>query len=127
MHLADTAQQRETLKDLVEAYGGMLLYKSGTSFNAVRHHYGRLAEAPHSRYIVQGYIRHMAELCARMGRLFPDRYAEARKTLEGDIGWMKEAFASKYGEVAAEGGGPVTTRAGNNGGSGFAAGAEGAD
>lgn len=97
LHLADTPERRQVLADLVEAYPGMLLYGQGTGFNAVRHQYGRLASAPHSRYIVDVYIRRMEELSARLGRAFPEQCRDARKTLEADVAWMKEAFASKYG------------------------------
>lgn len=97
LHLADTLEGRQALKDLVEAYPGMLLYGQGTGFNAVRHQYSRLASAPHSRYIVEGYIQRMENLSARLGKAFPDRYQDARKTLDADVAWMKEAFAGKYG------------------------------
>lgn len=105
MHLAETPEQRQALADLVEAYAGMLLYKNGTGFNAVRHQYTRIAGSPHSRHIARGYIRQMEELAGRMARAFPDRYADGRKTLEADVKWMKGAFAAKYGDGSAEGAG----------------------
>jgi len=100
LHLADTPEQRLALKALVEAYPGMLLYGEGTGFNGVRHQYSRLASAPHSRYIVADYIRRMEELSRRLERAFPDRFGDARKTLDSDVAWMKAAFAGKYGGEA---------------------------
>src|SRR5690606_33070452 len=92
---ADTAEGRTALKDLVEAYPGMLIYGQGPGFNAVRHQYGRLASTAQSRDAVEGYIRRMEDLSARLARAFPDRFAGARKTLDADIAWMKRALAEK--------------------------------
>jgi hypothetical protein len=98
MHLADTPEQRAALKDLVEAYPGTLIYQNfGTGFNAVRQQYERLTSAPHSRYIVEFYIRHMEDLSARMKQAFPDgRFEDGRKMLDNDVTWMKAAFAQRY-------------------------------
>ena len=54
LHLADTPEQRQVLKDLVEAYPGMLVAKQGTGYNSVRHQYTVLASAPHSRFARYG-------------------------------------------------------------------------
>ncbi|HOW72545.1 MAG TPA: beta-N-acetylglucosaminidase domain-containing protein [Phycisphaerae bacterium] len=97
LHLADTAERQQVLKDLVEAYPGMLIYKQGTGFNPVRHQYTRLASAAHSRFAAQGFIRQVEGLSARMKRAFPDRFEDARRTVDADVDWMKRAFAGKYG------------------------------
>lgn len=96
LQLTDSPAQREALSSLAEAYPGMLLYNGGTGLNPVREQYNRLSSSPHSRYIAQGYVRQMAELAERFGRSFPERYADARKTLEADVAWMKAAFEAKY-------------------------------
>ena len=96
IHLADTDKQRTVLKDLVEAYPGMLLCGGGTRMNPVRRQFTRLASAAHSRSIVEAHIRRLEGLSARLGRAFPRQFAAAKKTLDADLAWMRQAFRAKY-------------------------------
>ena len=98
LHLADSEEQREALKDLVEAYPGRILCGGGTRMNPVREQFKRLASQPHSRFIVGLYVRHLEGLSARLSQTFPDQFRAAKKTLDADLVWMKEAFATQYGE-----------------------------
>lgn len=99
VHLAETSEQRQLLKELVEAYAGMFIYDvNSTAFNSVRHQYGRLAGAPHCRWIAEMYIKHVESLAARMGDLFPGRFAAERKTVLDDVRWMQGEFAARYGQ-----------------------------
>jgi hypothetical protein len=102
LHLAANDEQQRALKDLVEAYSGMLLRGAGTNFNAVRDQFTRLASAPHSRHVAEMYVRHLEDLLSRMRQAFPEQFEPARKTLADDIAWMKRASASKYGEGEAD-------------------------
>jgi hypothetical protein len=52
-------EQRGVLKDLVEAYPGMVLYNAEVAFNPVRMQFDRLAAEPQSRYIAENHIRQM--------------------------------------------------------------------
>lgn len=101
LHLGQSEAQRRVLKDLVEAYPGMLLHAGGTGYNPVREQFNRLIAAPHARYIGELYIRHLEDLHARLEQAFPGRYAAARKTLGDDIAHVRRVLADKYGQVAA--------------------------
>jgi hypothetical protein len=102
LHFTDDPVQQVLVKDLVEAYPGMFYYGKGSSFNAVREQFSRIASAPHSRYIAREYIDYVQSLSDRMQKAFPDRLKAERKTVMDDIEWMKGAFAEKYGSEGAE-------------------------
>ena len=51
---------------------------------------------PHSRFVVELYLRHIEDLSARLTQVFPDRFQDARATLDENIAWMKKAFAAQY-------------------------------
>ena len=55
-----------------------------------------LSAMPHSRFVVELYLRHVEDLSARLKRLFPDQFADARSTLDQNVAWMKTAFATRY-------------------------------
>ena len=99
-HLADTDQQRAVLKDLVEAYPGMLIYESkakcSTKLNPVRERFDQLTAMPHSRFVVGSYIHYLEKLSARLSRSFPGQFEPAKKTLADDITWMKRSLAAEY-------------------------------
>jgi len=99
LHLAETKPQRELLRDLVEAYPGMLIYGRGdTGFNAVRDQYARIAAAPHARQAAQAYIEHVERLSARLKEVFPDNYQAEKKTIDDDIAWLQRNYTAKYRE-----------------------------
>jgi hypothetical protein len=95
-HLANTNEQRIVLKDLVEAYPGMLLFGADPRLNPVRKQFNRLASTPHSRFIVEIYIRYLEKLSERLDRAFPGQFGPAKKTFTDDITWMKQEFDTKY-------------------------------
>ncbi len=90
VHLAEAGPERQALKDLVEAYPGMLIFGGGTGANPVRERLKRLQSAPDSQAAAAAYVGRMEELSARLGRVFPDRFREAQKTLAADVAWCKE-------------------------------------
>lgn len=96
LHLAETDEQRQVLKDLVEAYPGMLLYQGGTGLNPVREQFKRLISAPHSRFVVDALLGHLEGLAARFERAFPRQFGPAKKTLGDDLAWVRQAYAAKY-------------------------------
>jgi hypothetical protein len=97
VHLAETPPEREVLKDVVEAYPGMLICgRADTGLNAVREQYTRIASAPHSRYVARMYVRYVERLAARLQSAFPDHYAAAKRTIDDDVAWMNAAYAAKY-------------------------------
>jgi len=89
-HLAEAGPQRQALKDLVEAYPGMLIFGGSASTNPVRERSKRLRSAPDSQAAAAAYVRRMEELSARLGQVFPDRFRDAQKILAGDVAWLKE-------------------------------------
>lgn len=98
VHLADARPAQEALRDLVEAYPGMLIYgRTQTSFNAVREQYARIAAGPHMRAAARAYIEYLERLARRLRDAFPDRFAAACATLEDDIALLKRKFAEQYG------------------------------
>jgi hypothetical protein len=104
LHLADTAPQRAVLKDLMEAYPGMLIYGSrSTGFNAVQEQFTRISAAPHSRQAAIAYIEHLQQLSERLEQQFPGHYQPEKQTLDNDIQQLKKKFATKYPEQASAG------------------------
>jgi hypothetical protein len=98
---SDAALQNRcaVLKDLVEAYAGMLIWqKPNTGLNCVREQYQRIATAPHSRTAALAYIAWLEDLSARMDKAFPKQYRDAKATVDADVVWTKAAFAAKYGQ-----------------------------
>ncbi|MGB9624863.1 MAG: beta-N-acetylglucosaminidase domain-containing protein [Phycisphaerae bacterium] len=99
VHLAETPAQRNVMRDLVEAYPGMLIYGNGnTGFNAVRHKYAQITGMPHSRQAAQAYIKYLERLAVRIKEAFPHGYAAEKKTLDTDIQWLRQMQTAKYGE-----------------------------
>jgi len=96
LHLAETSDQRIALKQLVEAYPGMLIYKAKTVYNPVREQFKRLTEVPHSRYLGEMAVAYFENLSSRLAAAFPAVFADARKTLDADITWMKSGLLARY-------------------------------
>jgi hypothetical protein len=97
IHLAETDKQRAVLKDLVEASPGMLIHQQcNCDFNSIRERFNQLASTPHSRFIVEMYVRHIESLLERLGRVFPGQYEPEKKILKENIDWMRRALAAKY-------------------------------
>jgi len=99
VHLAETPAQRDVMRDLVEAYPGMLIYGNGdTGFNAVRHKYAQITGMPHSRQAAEAYIEYLERLAVRMKEAFPHGYVAETKTLDTDIQSLRQMQTQKYGE-----------------------------
>lgn len=96
-HLASTQAQRETLRDLVEMYPGMLLYSAGTGYNPLITRYSQITEAPHSRWLAGLTLGHVEDLRARLARQFPGQYADARQTMARNLATMRTIYESTYG------------------------------
>ncbi len=97
LHLEDSQVGRLLLRDLVETYPGMLVYKvQDTGFNAIRAQYQRIVSAPHSGSTGAAYIAHLESLAQRMNTVFPTTYAAEKATLAEDIRWTKDDMANRY-------------------------------
>jgi beta-N-acetylglucosaminidase len=95
--LADTNARREALRDLVEAYPGMLIYSPnrGTGFNSVQEQMDRILAMPHSRQAALGYIEHLQALSDRLKTEFLGGYLPAKDTLDNDIKVAAKKLAAR--------------------------------
>ena len=89
VHLARTKQQRSVLKDVVEAYPGMLLHNKGTAFNPVRERATELAKQPRGESPRKHYIARAELLLKRFRSAFPDQFQDCAKTLADDVAWLQ--------------------------------------
>ena len=97
LHLAESSAQRQVLKDLVEAYPGMLIYGNGnTGFNAVQYQFQQITAKPHSREVAAGYLENLQGISSQLKKQFPGHYQPEAETLDGDIQTLKARFAAHY-------------------------------
>ena len=91
-HLAETDVQRRALKDLAEAYPGMI--RLGSQNSGLNPMNGRFRELLKNGAAAEAtdYLHRMEELAARLDAAFPDQFADAKKTLRGNIDEMKTAL-----------------------------------
>ncbi len=97
LHLESAPEKRDLLRELVEVYPGfIILGKPNTGLNPVRENFAKLVALKHSRPMVEGYIRYLEDLWARMGKAFPDKYKAAQKTLADDVAVVKKMASDRY-------------------------------
>jgi len=96
VHLADTADRRQVLRDLIELYPGMLVFSKGPNWNPVLAKFKQIAGQPHSRYLARLYLGHVEDVVERMKQEFPDRFKAARKTVDADLAKMRALYRTKY-------------------------------
>jgi hypothetical protein len=97
LHLGETQSQREVLRDLVEAYPGMLIYGNGLPrFNALQEQFRQILAVPHARQAGLAYLEHFQRLSGRLAKEFPDRYPATKQTLSNDIQVLTQTFKAKY-------------------------------
>jgi AraC-like DNA-binding protein/mannose-6-phosphate isomerase-like protein (cupin superfamily) len=89
MRFARSKPQQGVLKELVEAYPGFIVAGGGAGTNPVRSKFGSLLTQDRTRAPAMKFIVAMEELAARLKKLFPAQFIDARKTLLNDIEWMK--------------------------------------
>jgi hypothetical protein len=96
--VSETAAQRAVLRDLVEAYPGMLVcsYYNSTGFNSVQAQFDRLFSSPYARQVALGYIEHLQKLTDRLNQEFPGSYQPEKAVLSNDIQLAKKKLAAKY-------------------------------
>jgi hypothetical protein len=85
-HLAGTSSQSETLRELVEAYPGMLIDRQYlTGFDSVQYHFDGLAKKPDSHPAALRYVEHLRDLSQHLKTEFPGSYQSAQRVLDNDI------------------------------------------
>lgn len=89
LRFGKTPQGQQALKELVEAYPGFIVAGGGTGTNPVRARFGGLLAQDRSQALAMKFVAQMEDLAARLTKLFPAHFLDARKTLLDDVGWMK--------------------------------------
>jgi len=90
LHLAGKPAQRAVLKDLVELYpGGLLSASTMTGYNCVLEKVTDLLKRPGGQEDAARLLDRVEDVAARLGREFPGRYAETKKTLADHVGRAK--------------------------------------
>ena len=98
---AEQPSQREVLRDLVEAYPGMLLIpaaQSKTGYNPVRSQMDRILALPQPKQVAEVYLDSLEKLAVRFNKEFPKRYAAEKQTLTDDIAVVKKKFVTRFSE-----------------------------
>jgi hypothetical protein len=81
------------LKELVETYPGFIVAGGGTGTNPARAKFGDLLVRDHSHVAATRFTTRMEKLAARLGKVFPRQFLDAKHTLLADVAWMKEQLA----------------------------------
>jgi AraC-like DNA-binding protein len=89
LRLGKTAGQQSVLKDLVEAYPGFIVAGGASATNPVRGKFNKLMAGQDSRAKARNFIRHIEDIYHRLRAQFPKQFLAARKTIAGDIEWLK--------------------------------------
>jgi hypothetical protein len=89
LRLAGNGDERRALADLVEAYPGFIATGGDSRTNPVRGGFAALVAAPGTRPAALDLLRRTGELAARLDRLFPGSYGDARRTVAQDVAWMR--------------------------------------
>jgi AraC-like DNA-binding protein/mannose-6-phosphate isomerase-like protein (cupin superfamily) len=100
LRMSQNPQEQIVLKELVEAYPGFIVAGGGTGTNPVRAKFGGALTQDRSLVAVAKFVSQMDDLAARLAKLFPTRFLDARKTLLNDIGWMKQQLSQMRPQVA---------------------------
>ena len=87
--LGKTGPQQQVLKELVEAYPGFIVAGGGTGTNPVRSKFGSLLAQGGDRLAARAFIGQFENLADRLAKLFPNQFPATRKTIQGDLLWMK--------------------------------------
>ncbi len=93
LRLGRTASERSVLKELVETYPGFIVAGGGTGTNPARAKFGDLLVRDHSHVAATRFTTRMEKLAARLGKVFPRQFLDAKHTLLADVAWMKEQLA----------------------------------
>jgi hypothetical protein len=96
--VGETPAQRSVLRDLVEAYPGLLICSSynSTGFNSVQAQFDQLFASPNCRQVALGYLEHLQKLSGRLKQEFPDAYQAERAVLDNDIQLATKKLGAKY-------------------------------
>jgi hypothetical protein len=89
VHLADTPEQQQVLKDLVEAYPGWVILGGDAGTDTARTRFEQLLKDPSRRAEAVAYSQKLADLAERMETAFPGKFAATKRVVQADAQWMK--------------------------------------
>lgn len=95
LHLTDTREQAELLKDVTNVYYGFLLGPDRHS-NTARVTFNALVKEKQSVLQSLLFVRHLEDILNRFETLYPTRYQAEKKVIKNDILWMKDCMFAKY-------------------------------
>lgn len=93
VRFGESREAQVVLKELVEAYPGFIVAGGGTGTNPVRAKFGDLLADDSGGSAAAEFTTQMQGVASRLGKLFPDKFFDAKHTLLADIAWMKEQLA----------------------------------
>jgi hypothetical protein len=93
LRVARTKRQQEIMKDIVEAYPGMLLFNKGTGYNPVRERFLWLSKRPHGKSQLRPYIVQMEKLLKSFRSAFGSEFPDCAKTIADDVVWMNAEYS----------------------------------
>lgn len=97
LQLESGKEQRQIIKELVEAYPGGIIYgRPSTDTNPVRERFARVMESAHPEDAAKAMFFSLESLASRMDKAFPTLYAAEKQTLRNDIEFVKLAIRSKW-------------------------------
>ena len=99
VHLESDLQAREVLRELVEVYPGFIIYgRPSTGLDPAKERFAHLVGTSQSKCVTEAYIHYLANLQARMEKVFPKRYAAEKRTLADDVNALRKMELERYGE-----------------------------
>lgn len=90
--LGKSADQQQTLKQLVEAYPGFIVSGGGTGTNPLRQRFNQTI-SQQGETAAAAFISEMKSLSNSLQRYFPSEFPDAEKTLETDLQWMEHKIS----------------------------------
>jgi AraC-like DNA-binding protein len=93
LRAARTPGGQQVLKELVEAYPGFIVAGGGTGTNPVRNKFENLLAGGHRQEAARELVLQMEDILCRLHQQFPTCYPATRRTIKGDIDWMKQQLA----------------------------------
>ena len=93
VRLAKNKIQEQTLKDLVEAYPGFIVTGGATGTNPVRAKLANILARSDYQSDALNLIERIEGITTRLTKFFPQRFAATKKTLQDDVGWMKQQLS----------------------------------
>lgn len=99
LQLADTPEQQQAFKELVELYPGDLLSgTTSTSYNSVLEKFDALLKEPKAKDLAGRFIIRVEDAASRLDKEFPGRFARTKETIAGHLDALKSKFREKFGD-----------------------------